>query len=279
MSKEENIKIFLDTCKQIENDKILAESTERAKAATVMLPEGYAVEYEGAPRYETPCKVVVSGKSTFEAARSYTGHVGVLNFASATNPGGGVLKGSSAQEEALCRCSNLYQCLEQPKFMDAFYTPHRTTGNALHNDDIIFTPSVAVIKNDAGQNLYRPSYVDVITCAAPNLRETPTNAYNHENGEGVKIGIMDLFKLHRKRANAILFTAMNAGIEHFITGAFGCGAFRNDPETVAMAWGDAVKAYRKCFKTIEFAVFCKGDTKNYDIFKHVLGPLEKDNVK
>ena len=35
----------------------------------------------------------------------------VLNFASAKNPGGGVLKGHFAQEESLCRTSCLYPML------------------------------------------------------------------------------------------------------------------------------------------------------------------------
>jgi len=35
-------------------------------------------------------------------------HCGVLNFASAKNPGGGFLKGSFAQEEALAASSDLY---------------------------------------------------------------------------------------------------------------------------------------------------------------------------
>lgn len=56
---------------------------------------------------------IVSGKRTLEASESYAKQnerVCVLNFASATNPGGGVVRGSSGQEEAICRCSTLYHC-------------------------------------------------------------------------------------------------------------------------------------------------------------------------
>lgn len=56
-------------------------------------------------------RIVVSGKRTLEASEIYAKQgkrVCVLNFASATNPGGDVVHGSSAQEEAICRCSTLY---------------------------------------------------------------------------------------------------------------------------------------------------------------------------
>ena len=62
------------------------------------------------------------------------------------------------------------------------------------------------------------------------------------------------------------------GEEAVILGAFGCGAFRNDPNAVSAAAAAVVPHYRTRFKVIEFAVFCRaGDTRNYDAFRHALG--------
>lgn len=65
----------------------------------------------------------VTKSKTFEAAMRLRkerpdAKIAVLNFASATNPGGGVKSGSSAQEESLCRCSTLYPTLNQRKLWD-----------------------------------------------------------------------------------------------------------------------------------------------------------------
>ena len=78
--------------------------------------------------------VVVSGKRTLEASEPYAKQgkkVCVLNFASATNPGGGVVHGASAQEEAICRSSTLYPCLDRREIWKQFYLPHRRANNPL----------------------------------------------------------------------------------------------------------------------------------------------------
>ena len=94
---------------------------------------------------EAKAKIVVSKRRSFEAAYRYAGYeTCVLNFASATTPGGGVAWGSTAQEECLCRCSTLYANLTVKKNWERFYTPHQLQRNSLYNDDCIYTPDVVV---------------------------------------------------------------------------------------------------------------------------------------
>ena len=269
--KAENIKIFNDTLNKIDKDKILRESIQKS----VMDSKVYIERYERLKKPENaekigPANVKVTKNSSFNAARCYSGNIAVLNFASASNPGGGVTKGSNAQEECLCRCSTLYPILSDNRFTLTFYEDHKQNGNALHNDDIIYTPSVYIIKADNYSTLYRPFKVNVITCAAPNLRETPANAYNHERGEKPKITNAELLKLHENRARAIFNAALENGNETIILGAFGCGAFKNDPKIVAQAYKNVLPEYINYFKNIEFAVYCGKDDTNYKVFKEIL---------
>ena len=131
-------------------------------------------------------KIIVSEKRTFEAAAGYAGQkLAVHNFASATNPGGGVTRGSSAQEECLCRCSGLYFCLSVPEMMKGFYYPHRNAKNPTNNADIIYTPDVTVFKTDTNTprlmdekefpvtDFYRPvtvTLVEPVTWLLPQVR-------------------------------------------------------------------------------------------------------------
>lgn len=263
-SNVENIAIINDTLSMIKKDAALTEAVQKSIKSQeyhfgdVAKPE---------PRFDVDGKLVVSKSSSFDAARKYGGKVAVLNFASATNPGGGVLNGSNAQEECLCRCSTLLECLSIPEAMDKFYTPHRNGLSPLHNDDIIYTPDVVVFKSDAYNRLFQNKVVDVITCAAPNLREKPGNRYNMELLKTkVEIDDESLYKLHVQRARQIFNIAAQHEADTIILGAFGCGAFRNDPKVVARAYFDVSKEYRKHFKNIEFAVFCGRESTNYEVF-------------
>lgn len=282
MGRDENIAVFKDTEKLCKTNPKLSESVKKATASQKLILEGDHLPEQKKDIYKDAAKVIVSGKRTYEAAAAYKeNHVAVHNFASASNPGGGVVNGASAQEECLCRCSGLYFCLNSPIMWDGFYKPHRDAHDPIHNDDIIYTPGVTVFKTDtASPQLMNESEwydVDVITCAAPNLRDQPSNRYN--TGDGNKQVVMknkDLLALHEKKLRRILEVVLSEGCDTVILGAFGCGAFQNNPEVVALANKNVIKDYLHAFKNIEFAVYCSPrDDRNFKIFERVLKPYCK----
>ena len=64
-----------------------------------------------------------------------------------------------------------------------------------------------------------------------------------------------------------MHTAALNNTDILILGAFGCGAFENDPRAVARAMNDSLKEYSKYFAVVEFAVYCtERDMRNYNIF-------------
>lgn len=280
MGREENIQVFDDTKKKCQSDSRLIQAIAQANAAQKLILGSDTETWKSACRYMRPAQVTVSRKRTLEAASAYHGKkVCVLNFASATNPGGGVTRGSSAQEEAICRCSTLYFSLIEQSMWKGFYTPHRAQRDPLHNDDCIYTPGVVVIKTDTATPQALPPEdwytVNVLTCAAPNLREQPSNPMNDGDGaRGVQIEKQELRQLHEKRMRRILSIAAAEGNEVMILGAFGCGAFRNPPEIVAEARRTVIQEYRSFFEAVEFAVYCPPrDDSNYRVFERVLGRI------
>lgn len=285
MGRDENAAVFQDTEKLCKDNLKIKASVAHSQQNQKLILESDELETPVLDLYEDAAKVTVSKKRTFEAARSYKiqnkdHKVAVHNFASASNPGGGVVNGANAQEECLCRCSGLYFCLNTKEMWDGFYTPHRNAHDAIHNDDIIYTPSVTVFKTDtAAPKLMSENDwydVDVITCAAPNLRANPSNKYNPADGKAVRVRDSELLVIHEKRLRRILDAAVREGVDTIILGAFGCGAFQNNPEVVARASKNVLKDYLHAFKNIEFAVYCgPKDDSNYRIFDRVMKVYSK----
>lgn len=270
MTKFDNIEVFNDTQKVINSRKSLLDAVKNSNANQQYWVTEEVPTFEN--RFDTDAKIVVSKSTSFGAARKYNGEIAVLNFASATNPGGGVTHGSFAQEECLCRCSTLYNNLILKEAADKFYLPHRSGLSPLHNDDIIYTPGVVVFKSDDYKDYGTTKNVNIITCAAPNLREVPKNEFNSENTTvPATISDDDLLELHKQRGRKILSVAAANKNDYVVLGAFGCGAFRNDPKIVAEAYKQILPEFKNAFKVIEFAVFCRDhETINYDTFKEIL---------
>lgn len=261
MSRYDRAQTYAQTKLLCEADTKLRAAIEESICGQCVVMEGENIDVP-TPRYTSPAQIIVSPKRTFEAVRQYRNKkVCVLNFASAVNPGGGVEKGSSAQEEVLCRCSTLTPCLLSSDANNRFYGPHRAYKNPIHNDDCIYTPHVYVIRDDTTEQLLPEEEwysVDVISCAAPNLRN------------GIPCTTEELKMLLENRIERIMTLAAQHEIEVLILGAFGCGVFRCPPELVAEVMRSVAEKYRYHFRAIEFAVYCRTeDNSNYKVFRDV----------
>ena len=188
----------------------------------------------------------------------------VLDFASATMPGGGVLIGSRGQEEDMCRYTTLYFNLNSDFLRANYYEKNRKDTCLIRRSTCIYVPEVQIIKNPEcpmtrfSEEQYLP--IDVIVCAAPNLRKVSEIPSKDE-----------LLTYHEERARKIFQCAARHHISNLILGAFGCGAFRNPPEIVAEAYRNVLSVYRKSFDSIVFAFNCSSENdKNFLAFNHVL---------
>lgn len=273
ISREINAEVFRDTEEMIRKSEILLDSIENTKKRQIFYPADGEIGLPSKNK-KKEAEIIVSGKRTLEAASAYKGKkICIMNFASATNPGGGVERGANAQEESICRSSTLYFCLNTPETKKEFYMPHRQAKNPLYNDDIIYSPDVCVIKTDnaRAERLSAADWykVNVITCAAPNLRKQPSNEMNLDSGDSAaRISNGQLKELHEKRIRRIFEVAATNGNDVLIAGAFGCGAFKNPPDIVARVFHEITYEFRYMFETVEYAIACgKKPSKNYLIFE------------
>lgn len=271
--RQKNIKVFEDTRSWYSQDDCLKAAVEASRQGTQFYaPGALTLPAASLTRFADAARVIVSRNRTFQAAARYGGQrVAVLNFASATNPGGGVTRGSSAQEESLCRCSTLYPCLLGNELWQKYYQMHRNRQDATYTDACIYTPGVRIIKTDTDIPERLPEEqmqtVSVITCAAPNLRPQPSNAMNPCAGQAIHLTPQQIYTVHTERARKILSVAALHDTEVLILGAFGCGAFCNPPEIVSAAFRDVLPDFAHAFRTVEFAVYCTPrDDTNYRIF-------------
>ncbi len=268
MKRQDLIDCFRDTLER-STGKELRERTAWAVQNSSVYPEGFRSPTPPVPLPEDlqQTGVTILSCTTLEAARQFLGfgRTAVLNFANPEIPGGAVARGAVAQEEDLCRCSNLYQCLLQDSVQEGFYRYHRVWPDQWYSDRLIYSRDVTVFKDGApvprmlrSRNWFS---VDVISCSAPyqldRLLINPTAA-------------REVFK---SRIRAILESAVYNGAVVLILGAFGCGAFRNPPEIVARAFREVLidEGYLSCFARVVFAIKppVSGRAYHFDVFSHV----------
>jgi len=136
----------------------------------------------------------------------------VLDFASDSCPGGGWRgKQQGTQEEAICRLSSLGLSLE-----------HLSTSSfSIPSAGCVYVPDVVVMRQSKAEWKETSFWCAVIAAA---LR-------NSDNSEWIL-----------SKVRGIINVASGNGHGALVGGAWGCGAFGNDAETLANAWRIAAKA-------------------------------------
>lgn len=184
-------------------------------------------------------RVQVTNETTLQAAQRLVER-GLrplaLNFANGIEPGGGFLGGARAQEEVLCRSSALYATLVG----DAMYQHHRGRPLPDSTDWTIYSPDVPVFRTDAGRTLDKPWLLSFVTCAAP---------------YAPAVGQPASRELLRGRIRRVLEIGRAYGHEALVLGAWGCGAFGNDPHHTASDFREALEAeFDGAFSEVVFAI-------------------------
>ena len=216
---------------------ILAD-VESARKGKVSLPPEETIR-DSAEQRHAQTRVQIRNESTLVAAKRLveSGLSPVaLNFANGISPGGGFLTGARAQEENLCRSSALYVTLEG----DEMYTSHRNRNEPDLTDWCIYSPSVPVFRRDNGTITSTPWKLSFLTCAAPYAPD---------------VGQPRSGDLLAKRILRVLDAARYFGHSTLILGAWGCGAFENDPRRTARDFRSALEGpFAGVFSDVVFAI-------------------------
>ena len=208
-------------------------------------------------------KVELSNETTLGAAKRLT-DAGLrplaLNFANGIHPGGGFVNGARAQEECLCRSSALFQTLLD----DPMYEEHKKRPRPDSTDWAILSSRVPVFRTDDGAELPEPWLLDFITCAAP----VATSIGQPESGD-----------LLQRRIHRVLDIAKAYESKSLVLGAWGCGAFGNDPVRTATDFRSSLEnEFDGVFSDVIFAITDWSSERFYlRPFQHAFETAVKQN--
>ena len=200
----------------------------------------------------------------------------VLNMASLYHPGGGVLTGSSAQEEELCRRSTLAISLYQFSLPGGRYGdladmvrvkrraeryPMDNTYGGIYSPDITFFRAT---KDEGYALLDEPFRAAVISVAS--LNYNPKHGHNSLDNGNIPESDKPILK---EKIRTILRIGALKGHDSLVLGALGCGAFCTPPAQMASLFHEVMdeEEFQGRFKKIVFAIIDSPSSNNFQPFK------------
>jgi len=181
----------------------------------------------------------------------------VLNMANPVVAGGGFLSGAGAQEEELCRRSNLYPVLQRAQY-------------PLPEFGILWSSPIDVIRQGPEMD-YLPTRAtfQIAVASAAAFQQPPVDWKLEKLQEPVRSRM-------RRKIHALLAAAAMQGHSAVVLSAWGCGAFGNPGSDVAELFREALhdRRLRGIFRIVSFAILDRepgGVGANVDAFRRVFG--------
>ncbi|KDR74984.1 hypothetical protein GALMADRAFT_248814 [Galerina marginata CBS 339.88] len=230
-------------------------------------------------RYSTrnPVSSAVLSMSTTEGAHYLhsldpTKKIGVLNFASATHPGGGFLEGAKAQEESIARASSLYVSLIT-ETARPFYALHdKDEKGGFYSHAMIYSPNIHIFRDDAG-GWIAPFEVDVLTSPAVNAGKA-RKVFRKVPHDEIEARIQEHMK---ERMARVLALFEKQGARNLVLGSFGTGVFRNDVKAMARIWRDLLLVpgarFAMSFDAVAFTIPDSNTKHKFESVFNVLNPI------
>ena len=253
MTKEERIGVFKDTTEKVMRNwhDMFSREDEMLKG-TKFYSKAVRINHAELKKYESPEISVVDNDCLYAAEDLVRQGLkpAVLNMASFHTPGGGVERGSSAQEESIFRRTDIFRSLYQFHSVGENYRIKQLEERyplEMHYG-AIYTPNVTVFKsseNDGCKLLDSPFNIDVITIAAVRKPEL-------ENGK-LPAWVTDILKI---KIRQMLDIALENGNDSLVLSAFGCGAYGTPPKEMARLFHEVLDSekYKGVFNKIVFAI-------------------------
>lgn len=185
----------------------------------------------------------------------------VLDFASFMYPGGNYDRGAWGQEQALCAESTLFNVLREQK---AWYGENRRRNI---NCQLYRNRGMVVPKVRFERDGYH-SYADVVVVAAPHARRA---RQDYHIADDLLVASM------RDRIRFALALADELGHEKLVLGAFGCGVFGWEAETVARLFLEELASGTHRAGEVTFAIPRSRHDENLARFKHAFARFPDAN--
>lgn len=265
MNREDLVKIFHETVNIVSKEPEYISPNGKKQFVPGV---GETITYRDFPKfgfsgrkYETTEVKVING-DCLEVAKEVVKRgdtCAVLNMASFKRPGGGVLFGSSSQEESLFRRTNLAMSLYPfsvenfgiigvEKAIDGVY-PLPINGGAIYSK---FITVFRAPESKSCELMDDPFEIDVITIAA--IKNPPLS----EDGK-LSTWVVSVL---RNKVTLMLRLCVLYNIDVPVLGAFGCGAYGTPPEQMAEIFKEVLLSgeFDGAFKAVLFPIIDNHNT-------------------